>query len=77
MSIFGGVLNARLAFSEGETARLSGQSRFCILKDKRDLYKTNFEDEPRRRSAAKLLTKDEARRIAVNFVKLPELLKNY
>ena len=34
----------------------------------------HFEDDPERRSAAKLLSRDEALRIAVNFAMLPDLM---
>jgi hypothetical protein len=34
-----------------------------------------YENKPGRRSAAKLLSKDEARRIAASIAKLPELLQ--
>jgi hypothetical protein len=56
--------------------KVEEQSACFIVRDhyEQALAYVYFEEELGRRSAAKLLTKDEARRIAANIAKLPEIL---
>jgi hypothetical protein len=50
----------------------------CIIvwdRDGQALTYVYFEDDPRRRSVAKLLARDQVREIAANIAKLPDLLQ--
>ena len=47
----------------------------CFVVREKNVY-VYYEDAPGRRTPAKLLTRDEARRITANVVKLPELVRS-
>ena len=55
--------------------RRNGSGLHLRDRDGQALAYVYFEEEPGRRSAAKLLTRDEARRSATNIAKLPQLVR--